>query len=399
MSAQPIHQDRSFFAPRFVIRVDGREVDHHTVRDILDVTFEDSLDALDYFEFTLHDWDAVRNQPKYSSPYDEAGQPRRDGDKEVPAFEPGMMAELQLGYYGPEDPVTKLLGVIVSVAPSFPESGIPQMKVRVLSDFFKMQNAQVTRDFQDMTDTAIAQALAGDLGMGVATPAGQSAGETANEFLMLNNEYPIWFLIRRARLLGYDIAVIPAPDPSLGLTVTGGGPGEAVLYFGPSDSQSPTWALAWGKTLARFDIALRIKDQVGKVVLRATNPALSGAARDIEAEAVLSDLDLDFPDPKMLDLVTGALAETQEVVVDEPVQNQAEADAKARGMLRERVKDMVTAEGATIGFPHLRAGNTVEITGIGPRYSGLWVLTKTTHRIDSAGYATRFSARLQGRAP
>ena len=399
MSAQPIHQDRSFFAPRFVIRVDGREVDHHTVRDILDVSFEDSLDALDYFEFTLHDWDAVRNRPKYSSPYDAAGQPQRDGDAEIPAFEPGMMAELQLGYYGPEDPVSKLVGTIVSVAPSFPESGIPQMKVRVLSDFFKMQNAQVTRDFQDMTDTAIAQALADDLGMGVATPSGQAAGETANEFLMLNNEYPIWFLIRRARLLGYDIAVIPAPDPSLGLTVSGGGPGEAVLYFGPSDSQSPTWELAWGKTLARFDIALRIKDQVGKVVLRATNPALSGSARDIEAEAGLADLDLDFPDPKLLDLVTGALADAQEVVVDEPVQNQAEADAKARGILRERVKDMVTAEGTTIGFPHLRAGNTVEITGIGARYSGLWVLTKTTHRIDSAGYTTRFSARLQGRAP
>jgi uncharacterized protein len=97
--------------------------------------------------------------------------------------------------------------------------------------------------------------------------------------------------------------------------------------------------------------------------------------------------------------VTGALAKTEEMVVDQPAKTQAEADAKALGILRDRVKDMVTAEGGTIGFAQLRAGGTVAITGIGPRYSGLWVLTKTTHRIDSSGYRTTFSARLQGKLP
>lgn len=399
MTAEAIHLNRSFYAPRFLIRVEGREVDAHTVRDILDVTFEDSLEALDYFEFTLHDWDPVRNAPKYSSPYDANGERVRQGDREVPAFEPGMTAELQLGYYGPEDPVTKLTGTVVSITPSFPESGVPVMKVRVLSDFFKLQTAQVTQDFVDMTDTVIAQSLADELGLGVATPQGQAEGETPNAFLMLNNEYPIDFLIRRARTLGYDIAVIPPPDPSLGLTVTGGGPDQPVLFFGDTGSAAPAYALAWGKTLTHFDLTVRIRDQVGSLAVRSTNPALSGASRDIVAAARLQDLGLDFPDPKLLDTVTTALSKFEEVVVGEPVRSQAEADAKALGLLRDRAKDMVTAEGATVGFPHLRAGGLVEVTGIGLRYSGVWVLTKTTHRIDSGGYTTRFSARLQGRLP
>ena len=399
MSAEAIHTDRDFYAPRFVIRVDGRDVDPHTIRDVIDVTFEDSLDELEFFEFTLHDWDPVRAAPKYSSPYDESGAPQRSGGVEVPAFEPGMTAELQLGYYGPEDPVTKLVGTVVSIAPSFPESGIPQMKVRVLSRLFELQNTQVTREFTGETDTAVAQALAGDLEIGVATTPGQAAGETPHEFLMLNNEYPVNFLMRRARRLGYDIYVLPQVDPALGLTVTGGGADEPALFFGPSGTEAATYALGWGRTLTRFDIAVRIKDQVGQVTVRSTNPAAAGAQRDIEAVATLADLDLDLPDPRLLDTITGALAKTQEVVVDEPVQNQAEADAKALGLLRERVKDMVTAEGGTVGFPHLRAGNPVEVTGIGPRYSGLWVLTKTTHKVDATGYRTAFSARLEGRLP
>lgn len=400
MSAEAIHTDRSFYAPRFVIEVDGQDVEPSVIRDVWDVTFEDSLDALEFFEFTLNDWDPVRNGPKYSSPYDESGSPQRDADGgAVPAFEPGMTASLQLGYYGPEDPVTKLVGTIISITPSFPDSGMPTMTVRVVSPLFSLQNAQVTRDFQGETDTAIAQALAGDLGMAVATTRGQAAAETPHEFLMLNNEYPVNFLVRRARRLGYDVQILPEVDPTLGLTVTGGGPDEPALFFGPAEVPQSSYALAWGKTLASFNISVRIKEQVGQVTVRATNPAAAGAQRTIESVVTLADLDLDLPDTHLLDAITGALGATEEVVVDEPVQSQAEADVKAMGLLRERVKDMITAEGSTVGFPPLRAGGTVEITGIGPRYSGQWLLTKTAHKIDSTGYRTTFSARLAGSLP
>ncbi|ARE41826.1 Phage protein D [Rhodovulum sp. P5] len=399
MTAEAIHTGRSFYAPRFVLQVDGQDVPPHTIRDVIEVTFEDSLSALEFFEFTLHDRDPVRNAPKYSSPYDASGAPQTDAQGQpVPAFEPGMTASLSMGYYGPEDPVQKLTGMIVSIAPSFPDSGIPQMKVRVLSGLFQLQNAQATREFTDQTDTAIAQALAEDLGIAVATTPGQAAGETVHEFLMLNNEYPVNFLMRRARRLGYDLALLPNVDPASGLVSTGGAD-EPALFFGPSDQPPATYALAWGSTLSKFDISVRIKDQVGEVTIRSQNPAASGSEAEVEAVATLDDLDLDFPDPNLLATVTDALSDTQEVVVDEPVQNAAEAQVKALGILRERVKDMVTAEGATIGFPHLRAGSAVEITGIGPRYSGLWVLTKTTHKIDAAGYSTAFSARLEGSLP
>ncbi len=398
--ASAIAEGRSFYAPRFVIEVDGQELSPYGSRDVLDVTYQDSLTDLEYFEFTLNDWDPVRNAPKYSSPYDESGSPVIDGAGQViPPLEPGMTASLSLGYYGPEEVVPKLTGTIVSVTPSFPETGMPVMKVRVLSDLFQLQQTQITREFIDQTDTAIAQALADDLGMGVATTAGQAAGETPSEFLTLNNEYPINFLMRRARLLGYDVMIQQKVDPSLGWTVTGESSDGKVLFFGPSDPDQSVYALAWGKTLSSFDIAVRTKEQVGKVTVKATNPALPDGQQEIEAVATLADLDLDYPDSQMLDTLTVALENSEEVVVDEPVQSQAEADTKALGILRERVKDMVTADGGTVGFPDLRAGRVIEVTGIGPRFSGRWILSKTTHKLDSTGYTTKFSCRLEGSLP
>ncbi|MFZ5961671.1 phage late control D family protein [Thalassococcus sp. BH17M4-6] len=398
--ASAISAGRSFYAPRFEIVIDGQAFEPYATRDVLEVTYADSLTELEYFEFTLNDWDPVRNAPKYSSPYDETGSPVQDGaGGTITPIEPGMTAELSLGYYGPEDIVPKLSGTVVSITPSFPDTGMPQMKVRVLSELFTLQKEQLTREFIDMTDTAIAQSLAGDLGLEVATTPGQEAGETPVEFLQMNNEYPINFLMRRARLLGYDVAILSEVDPSLGLTVTGASDDGKVLFFGPSDPDQPVYDLAWGKTLASFNIAVRVKEQVSRVTVKSTNPALPAGQQEIEAEATLDDLDLDFPDPRLLDTMTEALTSAAEVVVDEPVQNQAEADAKALGILRERVKDMVTAEGSTVGFPDLRAGRVIEVTGVGARYSGRWVLTKTTHKLDSTGYTTKFNCRLEGSLP
>lgn len=262
----------------------------------------------------------------------------------------------------------------------------------------------MTKSFPAAKDTTVARELADEIGIPLATRPAQEAGETAHEFLMLNNEYPVNYLMRRARTLGYDLQILPEIKPEQNLDPqSGDGP---FLFFGPSDEPQATYAVAWGKTLSSFDLTVRVKDQVGEVIVKGVNPANRGEQRDIEGIAKLADLDLELPDPKLREAITSALGIdgsdrpiTRETVVTEPVQNQAEADTKALGILRERAKGLITAQGSTVGFPDLRAGGAMEIRGIGPRYSGRWLLTKTTHKIDSSGYTTSFSARLEGRLP
>ncbi len=389
MSATPIFKDQDFYAPRFEIKLRGQNLGRAVIRDVLDVSYSDSLDKLDSFEFTLRDWDPVRNEPKYSSPFDQSGQLRQleDGTN-VPHFEPGARVELRLGYYGPEEPRLMLTGQVVSLTPSFPSSGNPTMRVRALSLLYTLQRAQVVQPFEGKTDSQIAQAIGDELGIEVEIPPGQIAQETPHEHVLVNNEYPIIFLLGRARRLGYDLYVkLPEGD------------GEPVLFFGRTPATGTVYEITWGRSLSQFTPTLKTKGQVAKVVVRGWNPRAQGRERVITGEATWADLGRELPDPQLLSAIDSALAQTHEVVVDDPIETQDEAKAKAVGILSDLAGDLITGRGSTVGLPDLRAGRLIVLKGLGLRYTGRYLVTETTHTMGSGGYQTEFSARLEGPAP
>jgi phage protein D len=387
--ATPIFAGQDFYAPHFEIKLRGQNLNRAVIRDVLDVTYSDGLDRLDSFEFTLHDWDPVLRLPKYSSPFDENGALRKlpDGSP-VPNFDPGAKVELRMGYYGKDEPRLMMTGQVVSLTPSFPASGAPTLKVRAISLLYTLQRAQQTKIFEGRTDTQIAQEIADDLAIELVTPPGQRESEAVNEYLALNNEYPIIFLMGRARRLGYDLYVTLPEDDS-----------DPKLFFGRTPTSSTIYELEWGKSLIQFSPTLKTKGQIAKVVVRGWNPLGTGDDRRIEGQATIQDLNPQLPDPQLLSSIDSALAETQEVVVDDPIRSQDEANRIARGILESKLKDLVTGRGSTVGLPDLRAGRSIVIKGLGPRYSGSYVITETTHTIGSGGYGSDFSARLEGPAP
>jgi phage protein D len=56
---------------------------------------------------------------------------------------------------------------------------------------------------------------------------------------------------------------------------------------------------------------------------------------------------------------------------------------------------MVKCTGASVGLPDLRAGRKAEIAGLGPRLSGEYFITESTHTIGDSGYRTTFAARRE----
>ncbi len=381
--ATPIEQGRTFYAPYFEIHLRGRPVDQAVVRDVLEVRYSDSLDRIASFEFTLHDWDPVQRVPRYSSPYDEAGALRRlDDGTEVPSFDPGAQVDLYVGYY-PDPPVRLLTGQVVSLSPTFPASGAPTLTVRALSLLYTLQRAQAVMPFEDKRDSEIARAIGQALGIEVRIPAGQEQDEVPHPYVLVNNEYPILFLMGRARRLGYDIYV-EVPDE-----------GEPSLFFGRTEQSGTVYGLTWGRSLVQFTPEVKTKGQVAKVVVRGWNPLAEGDDRAITGEATIQDLDPSFPDPELLAAIDGALAETHEEVVDDPVETQAEADEKALGILRDLVNALVTGTGRTVGLPELRAGRTIYLDGLGVRFSGSYLVTESTHTLGAGGYTTEFTARME----
>lgn len=153
--------------------------------------------------------------------------------------------------------------------------------------------------------------------------------------------------------------------------------------------------LEWGTSLLEFQPSLRTADQVAKVTVRGWLPKIK---QPVEATARREDLIGEkVIDPKMLGITEPDLA--QEITVDEPVADQAEANELARRILRQKASGLITARGRTLGLPDLRAGVKVEIHDLGCRFSGIYLVTETSHALGDSGYTTSFSARMEERLP
>lgn len=381
--ATPIYQGQNFFAPHFEIKLQGQKLGHEVLRDVLQVSYQDDLENLDSFDFTLHDWDPVTLSTRYSSPFDENGQLRKIAGTafDVPNFEPGARVELSMGYYGADKPLLMMVGKVASASVNFPASGNPTLTVRVLNLLYDLQRSQQSLTFEDKTPTDIARAIAGELDIDLQSAPGEN--EQAIDFIGMNNEYPILFLSRLARRNGYDLFVNIEKEQ------------DPKLFFGLRQTSPEQYELEWGKSLLQFTPTLKLKDQVQQVVVRGWNPTASGSDRAIEGQASWSDLDIQMPDAKLLEQIEFAANDAIEEITDQPVSGQQAADALAQAALRRIVQGVITGKGSTVGLPMLRAGSRLLLKGLGLRYSHNYIVTESVHKIDGSGYSTEFTARME----
>jgi phage protein D len=91
------------------------------------------------------------------------------------------------------------------------------------------------------------------------------------------------------------------------------------------------------------------------------------------------------------------LSQKLEILVDKPIQSQAEAKVVAQQTMLRLAQGIVEAKGKTIGLPLLRAGNKISVAGLGTRFSGVYLVTSTTHTMGDGAYTTDFSARMEAR--
>ena len=379
--ADPIYINENFLAPQFVLKLKGQNLGNNVVKDVLQVSYKDDLENLDAFEFSLHDWDPLLNTTKYSSPFDENGQLKKvpGTNEDIPNFEPGAEIDLFMGYYGATELTLMMSGKIASAAVSFPASGAPILTVRVLNLLFDLQRTQQNLTFENKTPSEIASEIARELNIPIETKTGL---EQSIEFIGMNNEYPILFLMRLSRKLGYDLYV----DTT--------NPKEHKLFFGIK-SEPQAFELSWGKSLIQFTPVLKLKDLKKKVVVRGWDPLKSGNERVIAGEATWSDLNVNMPDRQLLNQLEFASENAVEEITEQPVSSEQAATELAKAALRKIMQQVITGSGSTVGTTKLRAGIKVELKGLGNRYSAQYLINESNHKIDQSGYTTSFSARME----
>ena len=80
------------------------------------------------------------------------------------------------------------------------------------------------------------------------------------------------------------------------------------------------------------------------------------------------------------------------------VSSQAELHQQARAIYNQRAMTFIRGNAATIGVPGLRSGKVVELKGLGPRFSGKYLVDESTHTISGSGYQTSFTVKRNGQS-
>ena len=369
-NAVEIYKDSDFYVPYFQVKLRGRPLGQDIVRDILQVTYKDSLSEIDSFEISINNWDAAKRNFKFS-----------DDD----LFNPGKELELSLGYYGRDRMRKMITGEITSLRPTFPSAGGSVLSISGLSLLHRLRKKQESFTYENMTDSQIARKIAQRLKMDIELP-NENSGEESNEYLFQDGVYDIIFLLERARRIGYDLFIKESNSSD--------SKAKSSLYFGLSDNvRKVSYHLTYGRSLIEFQPDLTTANQVGKVTVRGWD---AKKKTKIEKTATRQELKTKGVGQKggQAD-IDAAFEEREEVITNKPVRSEKEAYTLAKETLERIAKDMVKGSGSTVGLPDLRAGSVIHIDGLGTRFSGRYFVTATTHIIGDSGYITQFECRRE----
>lgn len=356
-----------FYAPDFVVEVGGRALDPESKGDVLSIKLTMALGEITSAEISLNNWDDKAVWFKYSdraSPY--VGDP----------------VTVKLGYAGRIIPL--LFGEINSLAPVFPASGSPTLRIGVLDLMSRLRNSRpgddAVRQFIDYQFSDVAEEIGQRHGLTVeAVPDGIVHPE-----ILQGNADDAQFLQMLARKIGYSCYVHTDPVN-----------GNAILRFGPPTdgalaASEVEHSCAWGESLISFEPTLTMSDQVSQVTVRGWN---HDTMTEIIATATAADLPGGAGASGPENAASGSRG--QDVVIAADVQTEEEATALARGLLQNRADAYITGKGEIIGTPDLRPGDNMRIADLGTRFSGSYHVTQVEHEIGAEGFRTTFEARRQ----
>jgi phage protein D len=390
----------SFYVPQFEVRIEGAGLPRDVLRDVTEVTYKDGIKEIDSFEFTVNNWDPTTRNFKYSGAESaETMQGNTPESQRFRLFEPcNKEVEVRMGYRG--DLRVMLKGTFTTMEPNFPASGPPTLAVRGLNVLHQLRRKQYSTSWGDKKDSEIAENIATlidkELGnkakrfpLPIVTDKAAKGLEKPIPYVAQKSQYDIDFLFSRARQRGYVVFVLEADPNGRGLER------QRRLYFGPSQGDMPglrdvTFELKWGASLIDFKPTLTTANQVRSVTVNGWNRATK---KSISEKVTLDDKRLNIN--RDLHEVLKSCDPREEMVVDEPVFTVAQAKERAIAILMDRHKEMVKASATCVGLPDLRAGQRVQIEGLGSRFSGTYFITETTHTIGDSGYTTKFNARRE----
>ena len=367
----PVFQDRQFYVPRFELFIGDRPERGALLFDVMQVTYKDNIESIDTFELTINNWDVEKRQFKHH---------------DSTQLNPDQRVRLHMGYLDDTGGLrTMLQGIITEMTPTFPAAGQPTLKVsgqNILNSFCKEKHSE-SYEGNDATASKVATKICQRLGVDFKNDTPHD--EIAHEHLIQDNQFDILFLMKLARLEGYEI-VIEEPKKK--------GDSKTVLRFVESgDPVRAVYELRYGATLTEFQPTLSTAKQVSSVKIQGWDEAKGERIQvEVGQQALAGAQGLT---KKLMPGTKNPVEDRKHVITNQPVRNVQTAHSVAAARLISINQELVKGTGSVVGLPELRAGSQVYLWGLGKRFSGRYFVTSTTHTIGMSGYTTQFECRLE----
>lgn len=286
-------------------------------------------------------------------------------------FLPGTEMDIRLGNNLPE-PLMK--GRVAAIEPEYDFSN-PRLTIRGYDRLFDLRFGTKRRAFSDTRDSVIARRLATEAGL---IPADVQSTTTVHPYLFQNNQSNYDFLLERALRLDYEISV-----------------DDRRFRFGPSrEAATPELELDFAPAglLKNFSVQMRTLTQHSEVEMRGWDANRKKVIRSKSRrgdEAVSPGVG----ERNGFDYATLGFSSAATAVVDEPLVDDRDAENLAAAKYRRSLRNFITGRGEALGDVRIRAGNTVRLTGLGDKFSGVYYVVSSKHRWSAEGYSTSFEVR------
>lgn len=336
--------DQDLSVPKFAVDV-GDVTFEETDGLVSSVTVDATTDGADRFELSL------------ASRFDnEAGEFVDFEWDDVPV---AADVEIRMGYGTPQDLQTVFVGSVTELRADFPSGGAPTVAVSGYGRYHELTRDVVQERWEDRTDSEIAEGIADAYGLEADV---RGLGEDHRHPVEYNNEESDADYLEKLAERNDD----------------GDGPfqvfvrREQLAFRPPASDDEPVVELAYGESLESF------------------SPSFSDA-RTLDGVTVLN---WDAEDKEAIEGTAGDVDGERTRTVKRPVSSEKEAESIARRLLDDREDQQFQGTAETIGLPELDVDETVELTGLGERFSGTYYITDVKHTIDTNGYRTSFDVRL-----
>ena len=283
-----------------------------------------------------------------------------------------LTQEVEVGAYaGTGEPIALIEGEVTALEPTFAPGGIAELVVRGYDQSHRLYRQKKSRAYVNVKDSDLASEIASAANL----RAEVDPTTVIYDHIYQHNQSDLSFLLERAWRIGYECFVK-----------------KGTLYFQkPEADEKATVTLPWGENNLTLYSRMTLAEQVDEVIVRGWDvdkqQAIVGQAQNGALYPMIGEAKNGSEWANSFGL--GRL-----IIADHPVKSQTEADLMAEARLNEVSGAFLEVEGEVFRRPDVQAGEIVELSKLGTRFSGRYLVTNATHVYTPArGLETHFTVR------